>query len=115
MASGGWILRSRRVVTPSGTRAADVVIVGERIAEVAEHGSAPPEAAIVDVGDRLVLPGLVDVHVHINEPGRADWEGFASATRAAAAGGITALVDMPLNSSPVTTTPEALAAKRMAA
>ena len=67
------------------------------------------------MGDRLVLPGLVDTHVHINEPGRTEWEGFATATRAAAAGGITTLVDMPLNSSPVTTTAEALALKLEAA
>ena len=66
-------------------------------------------------GDRVVLPGLVDTHVHINEPGRTEWEGFATATRAAAAGGITTLVDMPLNSSPVTTTAEALALKLEAA
>ena len=67
------------------------------------------------MGDRVVLPGLVDTHVHINEPGRTEWEGFATATRAAAAGGITTLVDMPLNSSPVTTTAEALALKLEAA
>ncbi len=67
------------------------------------------------MGDRVVLPGLIDTHVHINEPGRTDWEGFATATRAAAAGGITTLVDMPLNSSPVTTTVEALALKLAAA
>ena len=70
---------------------------------------------ITDVGDKLVLPGLVDTHVHINEPGRTDWEGFETGTKAAAAGGITTLVDMPLNSSPVTTTVAALDAKRQAA
>src|SRR5262249_58446865 len=68
-----------------------------------------------DVGDRAVLPGLVDTHVHVNEPGRTHWEGFETATRAAAAGGVTALIDMPLNSSPVTTTVEALEQKRAAA
>src|SRR5262249_38152866 len=68
-----------------------------------------------DVGERLILPGLVDTHVHVNEPGRTEWEGFETATRAAAAGGITTLLDMPLNSSPVTTTPAALDAKRAAA
>ena len=67
------------------------------------------------MGDRVVLPGMVDTHVHINEPGRTEWEGFATATRAAAAGGITTLVDMPLNSSPVTTTAGALALKLEAA
>ena len=60
--------------------------------------------SLVEAGDALVFPGLVDTHVHINDPGRADWEGFASATRAAAAGGVTTLVDMPLNSIPPTTT-----------
>ena len=67
------------------------------------------------MGDLVVLPGLIDTHVHINEPGRTEWEGFATATRAAAAGGITTLVDMPLNSSPVTTSVEALALKLEAA
>ena len=63
---------------------------------------------VLDVGDALVFPGLVDAHVHLNEPGRTDWEGFATGTRAAAAGGFTTLVDMPLNCSPVTTSTEAL-------
>ena len=69
----------------------------------------------VDVGDAVVMPGGVDTHVHVNEPGRTDWEGFVTATRAAAAGGITTIVDMPLNSLPVTTSVEALDAKRRAA
>ena len=115
MGSGEWTLRGRRVVTPDGTRPADILIAGGRIAVVATHGASPAGATVVDVGDRVVLPGLVDVHVHINEPGRTDWEGFATATRAAAGGGITTVVDMPLNSSPVTTTVEALAAKTSAA
>src|SRR5262249_6842943 len=71
--------------------------------------------ADVDVGDLVILPGLVDTHVHVNEPGRTEWEGFDSATRAAAAGGITTIVDMPLNSVPATTTVAALEAKRAAA
>src|SRR6185436_4737908 len=62
----------------------------------------------------VIMPGLVDSHVHINEPGRTDWEGFATATRAAAAGGVTTLVDMPLNSIPVTTTGDAFELKRAA-
>jgi allantoinase len=70
---------------------------------------------LMDCGNSVILPGLVDSHVHVNEPGRTDWEGFATATRAAAAGGITTLVDMPLNSIPATTTREALRAKRDAA
>jgi allantoinase len=106
-----WALSSRRVVTPNGILAAAVVISGETILDVVEPGALPAECRVEDVGDRAILPGLVDIHVHINEPGRTDWEGFATATRAAAAGGITTLVDMPLNSSPVTTTAEALAAK----
>jgi allantoinase len=115
MSAETWILRSRRVVLPDGLRAAAIRIKGERIASVGPHEDADDASAVIDVGDLLVLPGLVDTHVHINDPGRADWEGFDTATAAAAAGGITTLVDMPLNSDPVTTTPAALAAKRTAA
>ena len=110
-----WALVSRRVVTPSGIRAAAVLIAGETIVDVIEPAEVPASCRVEDVGDRVVLPGLVDTHVHINEPGRTEWEGFDTATRAAAAGGITTLVDMPLNSSPVTTTAEALALKLEAA
>jgi allantoinase len=111
-----WALRSRHVVTPSGIRAAAVVISGETIVDVVDlEASLPAGCRVEDVGDRVILPGLVDTHVHINEPGRTEWEGFETATRAAAAGGITTLVDMPLNSSPVTTTAEALALKIKAA
>ena len=77
-------------------------------------GSGSPEI-IVLADDEVLLPGLVDSHVHLDEPGRTEWEGFATGTAAAAAGGITTLFDMPLNSVPVTTTPAALAAKRAAA
>jgi allantoinase len=108
---GIWALCSRRVVTPSGLRPAAVVIEGETIVAVVARETLPAECRIDDVGDRVVLPGMIDAHVHINEPGRAEWEGFVTATRAAAAGGITTLVDMPLNSSPVTTTAPALALK----
>jgi allantoinase len=69
----------------------------------------------VDTGELVVLPGLVDTHVHVNEPGRTEWEGFSTATRAAAAGGVTTIIDMPLNSIPPTTSPEALEVKREAA
>jgi allantoinase len=110
-----WVLQSRRVVTPSGVREAAVVIRGEIIEAVTAPGSVDRAWPVEDVGDRFVLPGLVDIHVHINEPGHTEWEGFRTATRAAAAGGVTTLVDMPLNSSPVTTTPEALALKAAAA
>ncbi|MFE3325749.1 allantoinase AllB [Streptomyces sp. NPDC059176] len=99
------VLRSTRVITPGGTRAASVAVAGGRISAVLPHDAAIPAGArIEDVGDHVVLPGLVDTHVHVNDPGRAEWEGFWTATRAAAAGGITTLLDMPLNSLPPTTT-----------
>ena len=115
MSPDAWILRGRRVVTPDGVREASVTIRGEKIAAVGRRDDVSGAVRVVDVGDLLVLPGLVDTHVHVNDPGRAEWEGFETATRAAAAGGITSLVDMPLNSSPVTTTLAALDAKRAAA
>lgn len=98
-------------MTPTGTRPADVVVANGRIVEVV----APTGEADVDLGSNALLPGCVDVHVHINEPGRTHWEGFETATRAAAAGGTTTLVDMPLNSVPSTTTVEAFEAKLEAA
>ena len=106
-----WALRSRRVVTPSGVREAAVIVGGEKILDVVAPGDIPANCPVEDVLDRVILPGLVDAHVHINEPGRTEWEGFNTATRAAAAGGITSLFDMPLNSSPVTTTTQALEQK----
>ncbi len=107
-----FALQSRRVVTPEGTRPAAIMIDGERIDAVLPHGQIPASVRVEDVGERVVMPGLVDTHVHINEPGRTAWEGFETATQAAAVGGITTLVDMPLNSSPVTTTVDALRLKR---
>jgi len=109
------VVRSRRVVLPEGMRAASVVVRAGRIAAVLAAEETPPADDVVDCGDACVMPGLVDTHVHVNEPGRTDWEGFAGATRSAAAGGITTLVDMPLNSIPATTTVAAFAAKRAAA
>jgi allantoinase len=106
-------VRSKRVVTPTGEVAASVWIDGATIARVADWDDVPAE--LDDYDDLAILPGVVDTHVHLNEPGRTEWEGFATATRAAAAGGTTTLVDMPLNSIPPTTTREALAAKRAAA
>src|SRR3954454_21165906 len=108
-------IRSRRVATPTGVREAAILIDGGRIVEVGPPDRVDGSMASEDLGDLLILPGLVDTHVHINDPGLADWEGFATATAAAAVGGVTTLVDMPLNSDPVTTTPEALTAKRDAA
>src|SRR5688572_8958320 len=98
------VLRSTRVVTPTGTRAAAIHVAGGRVAAVAAWHEVPAGAPLDDRGDLAILPGLVDSHVHVNEPGRTAWEGFATATRAAAAGGITTICDMPLNSIPPTTT-----------
>jgi allantoinase len=106
---------SRRVVTPEGIRPAAVLVEGERITAVVAVGRVPAEAQVRDFGEAAILPGLVDSHVHINEPGRTEWEGFETATRAAAAGGYTMLVDMPLNCLPATTSAGALEAKRAAA
>ena len=108
------VFRSRRAVLPEGERPADVVVRDGRITGVLPHGTAV-EGEVTDLADLVLLPGLVDTHVHVNEPGRTDWEGFASATRAAAAGGVTTIVDMPLNSIPPTTTVDGLEAKRKAA
>lgn len=110
-----FVLRSQRVVTPGGTRPASVLIEDGRVADVLPYDPVPVNCRIDDVGSRVVMPGLVDPHVHINEPGRTAWEGFATATQAAAAGGITTLVDMPLNSSPVTVTVDAFRRKLAAA
>ena len=106
---------SSRVVTPDGVRPAAVLVEGERIRGVVSVDQAPAEAKAQDFGDAAIFPGLVDSHVHINDPGRADWEGFETATRGAAAGGYTTLVDMPLNCLPATINVAALAAKRAAA
>jgi allantoinase len=106
---------SNRVVTPKGVKPAAVLVAEGRIADVVAKNQIPSDYLIEDVENLVVMPGLVDTHVHINEPGRTEWEGFVTATKAAAAGGITTLVDMPLNSSPVTTTPDAFREKLDAA
>jgi allantoinase len=106
-------IRARRIITPTGERHGVVGIRDGRIAVLAD--TALDAADQVDLADdEVLLPGLVDTHVHVNEPGRTEWEGFASATMAAAAGGVTTIIDMPLNSVPPTTTTSALAAKRAA-
>jgi allantoinase len=110
-----WAIGGKYVVAPDGVREAAVLVRGEKILDVVPPAAVPAHCPLKDVGERVILPGLVDAHVHINEPGRTDWEGFVTATRAAAAGGVTTLVDMPLNSSPVTTSAEALAGKLAAA
>jgi allantoinase len=106
---------ARRVITPEGIRPAAILVEGERIQAVVPPDQVSNRYTIHDFGDAAILPGLVDSHVHINDPGRAEWEGFETATRAAAAGGYTLLVDMPLNSQPATTCVAALQAKRAAA
>ncbi|HET9379580.1 MAG TPA: allantoinase AllB [Streptomyces sp.] len=115
-AGAGLVLRSTRVVTPGGMRAASVAVTGETITAVLPYDAPVPAGArLEDLGDDVLLPGLVDTHVHVNDPGRTEWEGFWTATRAAAAGGITTLVDMPLNSLPPTTTVDHLRVKRKTA
>ena len=99
-------IKSDRTITPDGIKKTVVLIKNGLITAIL---SRLPEGdyPVTDVGDKILMPGVIDPHVHINEPGRTDWEGFDTATRAAIAGGITTLVDMPLNSSPVTTTVKA--------
>jgi allantoinase len=110
---------SNRVVTPTGTVAAAVVVEAGKIIAVCAKDELNELSLLIeqlhDFGDKAILPGLVDTHVHINEPGRTEWEGFYTATRAAAAGGYTTLIDMPLNCLPETTTVAALEIKRAAA
>src|SRR5688572_32935485 len=108
------VVRARRVVLPEGVREAAVHTEGGRIMSVTDFDDVP--GGTVTLADsEVLLPGLVDSHVHVNEPGRTEWEGFATATAAAVAGGVTTIVDMPLNSIPPTTTVEALHVKRAVA
>jgi len=114
--SDRFALRSRRVLSDGIVSAKTVVTENGLIAALEPYDFSPePGVTLEDLGNMVLMAGLTDVHVHVNEPGRTDWEGFATATRAAAAGGVTTLIDMPLNSTPVTTTAQAFAAKLAAA
>src|SRR3984893_680997 len=110
-AAADLIVRGKRVITPEGERAAAIHVRGSAIAAVSGFDEIVQGATLHEAGDLVVMPGLVDTHVHINEPGRTEWEGFSTATRAAAAGGITTLIEMPLNSIPATTTAAAFREK----
>ncbi|WP_281276209.1 allantoinase AllB [Flexivirga caeni] len=110
------VVRAARAVTPDGMIACEVGVRGGRIAAVEALGSGLSAATVVELADdETLLPGVVDAHVHVNEPGRTDWEGFRTATLAAAAGGVTTIVDMPLNCIPSTVTAEALEFKQLVA
>lgn len=113
--SADLVVRSRRVVTPDAFGPAAVHVKDGKILVVSAWDAVPSGTTLVDAGESVLMPAVVDTHVHVNEPGRTDWEGFRTATAAAAAGGISALVDMPLNSIPATTTVDAVKAKREAA
>lgn len=110
-----FVLRSSRVVLPDGERAASIHVHDGVIVRVGAYAEIVADAEAIDAGTLAVSPGVVDAHVHLNEPGRTEWEGFDTGTRAAAAGGVTTLVDMPLNSVPATVDVPALASKRAAA
>lgn len=110
------VVRARRIISGTGERAGALGIRGEQIAAILPHDAVvDADAELVLSDDEVLMPGLIDAHVHVNEPGRTDWEGYATATAAAAAGGITTLIDMPLNSIPSTTTVAALQIKKQAA
>ena len=109
------IVRGKRVITPEGERAAAVHIRGGAIVAITAFDDVPAGIPVHEAGGAVVMPGIVDTHVHINEPGRTEWEGFSTATRAAAAGGVTTLIEMPLNSIPATTTAAAFREKLAAA
>jgi len=107
-------IQSERVITPAGTKKAIVLVKNGKIEDVVSE-RPKGDFVFIDAGDKVLMAGIVDPHVHINEPGRTEWEGFDTATRAAIAGGVTTLIEMPLNSSPVTTTVKALEEKINAA
>ncbi len=109
------VVRGRAIVLPEGVRPACLDIVDGAVKRILPYDTPLNQRRIIDVRDAVVMPGVVDTHVHCNEPGRSEWEGFAFATRAAAAGGVTTVIDMPLNSIPATTTTAALRTKLEAA
>lgn len=116
MSAANLVIRGKRVVLPESIAAASIHVRDGVIVSIGSFEEMPAGAEVVEAGDEsIVMPGLVDTHVHVNEPGRTEWEGFATATRAAAAGGVTTLVDMPLNSIPPTTTLAGLKQKLEAA
>jgi allantoinase len=116
MDQAGLVIRGRQVVLSGVVTPASIHVREGRIAAVSAFEDIPADCHLVEAGQNsIVMPGLVDTHVHVNEPGRTEWEGFETATRAAAAGGVTTIVDMPLNSIPATTTEDALKAKLAAA
>lgn len=110
-----FVILSQRVILPDGTQPAAVRVKDGRIASIETPHDMPWDIPVVDVGNSVLMAGVVDTHVHVNEPGRTEWEGYETATQAAAVGGITTLIDMPLNSIPVTTTVAALKVKQQAA
>ena len=111
--SGALVVRGKHVIRPGSSGPASIHIRDGIITEI--NDSVPGDVEVIDAGECVVMPGVVDTHVHLNEPGRTEWEGFDSGTRAAAAGGVTTLVDMPLNSIPPTTTIDGLRSKLKAA
>ncbi len=114
LATQDFCIKSNRVLlSDSDTVSAKILYIkNEKIAACFTEKDTIPACPLIDVGNALIMPGIVDTHAHLNEPGRTEWEGFETATRAAAAGGITTVIDMPLNSIPVTTTLSALKTKR---
>jgi allantoinase len=110
-----FAIHSRQTILPDGIKDATILISNGKITDILNGSPANFPGELIDIGNKVLMPGIVDPHIHINEPGRTDWEGFDTATKAAIAGGITTLVDMPLNSLPVTTTAEAFNEKINAA
>jgi allantoinase len=116
MSQADLVIRGRRVVFPEHVAPASIHIHNDLIVRVAEYDEISSDCELVEADpDSIIMAGLVDTHVHINEPGRTEWEGFVTATQAAAAGGVTTLVDMPLNSIPPTTSVAGFNAKLSAA